>query len=413
MAERHLKATWIAETALAQSQRFLVHQGGTRSGKTWNLSIALACLWEETEGRVFSVVRKSGPALKSSVLRDLLEVLDALGLYDPAHHNRSDQTITNPRSGSVLEYFSADQPQKLRGRKRHLLWMNEGNELTIEDFRQLNLRTTGPVWLDFNPSMQDHWIWDLFGEGDPLRQGSAGPGEYGAQAERFVSTYRDNPFLSAETVRQIEAYRRTDAHAWAVYGLGQRGASPLSVFPTVRDGATWDTSAESVYGLDFGITDPLCLVEIQREDARGLDEDDVAPVLRCRGLIHESYLTTDALIPRMKGLGVTGRVWCDGADPDRIAMLVNAGIDAAPAEKGPGSVLAGIDYLRGHRVEVAPGPASAAVLADLRGYRWKTRADGTRATPEAPAHDHSHAPDALRYGAFTQWGNPTAVQLFL
>jgi phage terminase large subunit len=395
VAERPtLKATWLTQSTLDCARRFCIHQGGTRSSKTYSLAIALAYVWETERDLVISVVRKTGPALKATVYRDVIEVLEALDIYDVAFHNKTDQLITNPRTRSVIEFFSCDEPQKVRGRKRDLLWANEANELTAEDFRQLNLRTTGRVWLDFNPSMQEHWIWETF-EGDT---------DYAAQAEWHFSTYEDNPFLSAETVRQIEALRDADPYAWEVYGLGKRGSSPASVYPHVYDAAEWDEDRESVYGLDFGYNDPMALSEVQRIDREG------APILRCRGLLYETHLTTEDLIARLPDLGVRKerQMYCDAAEPDRIEMLSRAGYFALPADKGQGSVKAGIDFCKGHRIEVAPGPASDRLRSSLRGYRWKTRPDGVIASPEAPAHEHSHGPDSIRYPAQTHYADALA-----
>lgn len=380
-----IQATWIAETALRQSRRFLVHQGGTRSGKTYNLAVALGCLWEQQRGKLFSVVRKTGPALKATVYRDVVEVLDALGLYDPAFHNKTEGTIRNPRSGSVIEFFSCDQPQKVRGRKRDWLWMNEANELTAEDFRQLNLRTTERAWLDFNPSMQEHWIWEYF-EGDT---------EYRRQAEFFVSTYLDNPFLTAETIRQIEALEHTDPYAWQVYGLGNRGASPAAIYPATYDSAGIDPDRESVLGLDFGYNDPMVLARCQRIDREGV------PELHIDQLVHESHLTTEDLIARLPGLGIEKHepMYCDGAEPDRIEMLIRAGYNARPAAKGPGSVRAGIDFLKQHRLCFTA--RSTKSRSEFRGYRWRVRPDET--VTDEPSGVGDHAPDAVRYGAYSHW----------
>jgi phage terminase large subunit len=395
VAERPtLKATWLTQSTLDCARRFCIHQGGTRSSKTYSLAIALAYVWETERDLVISVVRKTGPALKATVYRDVIEVLEALDIYDVAFHNKTDQLITNPRTRSVIEFFSCDEPQKVRGRKRDLLWANEANELTAEDFRQLNLRTTGRVWLDFNPSMQEHWIWETF-EGDT---------DYAAQAEWHFSTYEDNPFLSAETVRQIEALRDTDPYAWEVYGLGKRGSSPAAVYPHIH-AAEGMGEGEVIYGIDSGYNDPMVLVEVQRLDREG------APSLRCRGLVYETHLTRTDLAEKMKGelaVPLHATIYCEH-DPDLAQTLERAGFaDVRPADKGPGSVKAGIDFCKGHRIEVAPGPASDRLRSSLRGYRWKTRPDGIIASPEAPAHEHSHGPDALRYAAFTHYADALA-----
>ena len=384
-----VQASWIAAETLAAERRFVVHQGGTRSGKTYNLAVALAVLWEREPGLTLSVVRKTFPALRATVYRDVLDVLDRLGLYDPAFHNKTEHLITNPRSGSVLEFFAADEPQKVRGRKRHLLWLNEANEASAEDFRQLNLRTSERVWMDFNPSAPpDHWLWHLR---------DTRPEE----CAWFVSTYRDNPFLAAETVREIEALRTADPYAWTVFGLGRPGASPLAVYPAPASVPALP-DAPSAVGIDFGWNDPTVVVRVART------AEDGADALWTDELLYESHLTTEDVIARLPGLGVTAGdvVYCDH-EGDRITALQRAGYNALPATKGPGSVVEGVRWVRGHRLAVTG--RSERLRADLLGYQWLPRPDGTAS--ETPGHTHSHGPDALRYAAFSHWGRPRSTGL--
>ena len=134
-----------------------VHQGGTRSGKTYSICQALIelCYKNRKAGTVITIVRKTFPALRSSVMRDFFDILSKAGHYKEENHNKSQATYT--LFGNLIEFISADQPQKLRGRKRHILYINEANELTLEDWRQLILRTTDKVLVDYNPSDEYHW----------------------------------------------------------------------------------------------------------------------------------------------------------------------------------------------------------------------------------------------------------------
>ena len=386
-----VQATWIASSTLASTRRFVVHQGGTRSGKTYNLTVSLAVAWETKRNWLFSVVRKTGPALRATVQRDVIEVLDRLGLYDPALHNKSENLIRNPRSGSVIEFFSADEPQKVRGRKRHVLWPNEANELTPEDFRQLNLRTTEQVWLDFNPSAPpDHWLWKLRDERPD-------------ECDWFISTYCDNPFLSAETIREIEALRTSDPYAWQVFGLGLPGASPMAVYPSPGTALPILADEPSSIGIDWGWNDPTVVVRtVRRLGAHG--EEIVAA-----GLLYETHLTTEDVIARLPQVGVSKAdpIYCDN-EGDRVEALRRAGHNAHAASKGPGSVVEGIRWLRGHALAVAPGPASARLRDDLLGYQWLPRPDETAS--ETPGHTHSHGPDAVRYSA-EKWRSALNVNL--
>ena len=107
-----------------------------------------------------------------------------------------------------------DQPQKVRGRKREILFINEANELTLEDWRQLVLRTTDRIIIDYNPSDEFHWIYD---EVIPRED-----------SEFFQTTYRDNPYLEDTVVQEIERLKDTDENYWRVYGLGNEAQARRS-----------------------------------------------------------------------------------------------------------------------------------------------------------------------------------------
>ena len=116
------------------------------------------CADNPNAGWVFTIVRKTMPALRASVMRDFFQILENEDWYNEAGHNKSQNTYA--LFGNLVEFISADQPQKLRGRKRQVCFINEANELTLEDFRQLNLRTTVTMILDYNPSDFFSWIYD-------------------------------------------------------------------------------------------------------------------------------------------------------------------------------------------------------------------------------------------------------------
>jgi len=141
------------------NKKIVVEQGGTRSGKTYN--ILLWIIFEYTyrnTGKTITICRKSFPSLRASVMRDFLDILRAYELYNEEYHNKSSNEYH--LNGNLVEFISLDQPQKIRGRKRNLLYINEGNELFYEDWQQLVFRTDGRIIIDYNPSDSFHWIYD-------------------------------------------------------------------------------------------------------------------------------------------------------------------------------------------------------------------------------------------------------------
>jgi len=367
-------------------ERVYIEEGGTRSGKTKNLCHGWIEYLLGHPGELLSVVRETGPALKATVRRDMIETLREWGVYADERHNKTDDIFTLPgHSEPSIEFFATDDMMKVHGRKRHHLWANEANELSSDVFVQLALRTSHRICLDFNPSMrEDHWIWKRYDDDPNVR--------------RFKSTYLDNPFLTAAQIAEIEALREQDEWAWQVYGLGMRGVPSDSIFRDVHALTEWPKDVEYVYGLDFGYNDPMHLCRVGRRDREG------KPDLYVWALVHQSYLTTADLIARLPDLGVTDRdvIYCDAAEPDRIEEINRAGYYAKAANKGPGSVSAGLDFLKRHRILVG-GPEGHTARAEWKAYRWK-KVRGV--VQDDPAHDDSHAPDAARYAAMTHWQKP-------
>ena len=145
-------------------------------------------------------------------MRDFFEILKEMKLYERNSHNKTENIYTFP-NGTIVEFFSTDDEQKLRGRKRDICWINEANELFYEDFNQINLRTTEKIIADYNPSDANSWLYVLPSDETIL----------------IKSTYKDNPFLELAIIKQIENLQHTDAALWSIYGLGERSTSRKNI----------------------------------------------------------------------------------------------------------------------------------------------------------------------------------------
>ena len=141
----------VFEHLLDSDSKIVVEQGGTRSGKTFNILLYIIFHYCQTnKGKTITICRKTFPAVRSSVMRDFIDILKTHKKYDEANHNKSNSEYN--LDGNLVEFISVDQPQKIRGRKREFLFINEANELDYEDWQQLIFRTTEKVVLDYNPT---------------------------------------------------------------------------------------------------------------------------------------------------------------------------------------------------------------------------------------------------------------------
>ena len=360
-------------------KKIVVEQGGTRSGKTYNILLWVIFYYTEREtNKTITICRKTFPSLRASSMRDFFEILRNHDLYNEDFHNKSSHEYY--LNGNLIEFISLDQPQKLRGRKRDLLYINEANELSFEDWQQLIFRTEGRIILDYNPSDSFHWIYDKVIPRD--------------DCDFFQTTYLDNPFLSAETISEIERLRDTDEDYWRTYGLGERGMSRATVFQF----GTMEIPENAkflAYGLDFGfVNDPSALIAVY-ESQGNLYFDE---------LVYRTGMTNNDIANLFTSLGIDRRseVYADSAEPKSIEELYRRGFNIKPTTKGPDSVNAGIDIMKRYKLFITP--RSTNLEKEMRNYKWVEDKNGNLLNK--PIDAFNHAIDAARYAIFSKKNNP-------
>ena len=344
--------------------RFVINEGGSRSSKTYSLCqlVIIYCL--QNNNKVVSIIRKTFPALRATVLRDFIEILKELNIYSVDNHNKSEHIYTFS-NGSMVEFFSVDDEQKIRGRKRDIAWCNEANELYFDDFTQLNMRTENKLIFDYNPSDSASWLYEL-------------PQE---ESIMIKSTYKDNPFLPQSIRSQIEDLKRTDEALYQIYALGEKAISKSNIY------SNWSFVAHRparfvkyVYGLDFGYNHPTALMRVYYCDK----DVYIEPV------IYESYLTTTMLIEKLNSLGIeqTVSILADYSRPEIIQEMNNAGYDVLNANK---VVKKGIDNLKTFGVICQDDKA---LRREYENYKWKKVGDFIT---DEPVKLFDDAMDAIRY----------------
>ena len=371
----NIEASEVFEWNYGANKRFVINCGGTRSGKTYSiLQVLIVKVLQSQDPLLISIVRKTLPSLKKSILRDFVEILQSMGLYNDADHNKSDNIYR--LNGSVFEFFSIDNAQKYRGSKRDILYLNEANEFNYEDVFQLQIRTTQQVYIDYNPSFESGWIYDI----EEQRKG---------EVDFFRSTYLNNPFLEQSLVDEIERLKDTDADYWTIYGLGERGRSMDLIYQFHEvDEIPTDRAEFVAIGLDWGFSnDPTTAIEVWKHDN----------TLYLNELLYKRGLTNSDIAEELRALGVDKRIdiVCDSAEPKSIEELRRFGYRTHPAKKGPDSILNGIDILKRHRICVTSD--SLNLVTELSRYKWMKDANGTLLN--RPTDAYNHALDAVRYVA--------------
>ena len=362
----------------------IINQGGSRSSKTYSIVQVLIIIALTKPNTQISIVRKSFPSLRGSVMRDWKEIMHALDVYEDKNHQKTEYIYNFP-NGSTIEFFSLDDAQKVRGRKRDILYCNEANEIDLESWVQLKMRTTGKVFIDYNPSELEHWAYELINQPDSIL---------------IKSTYKDNPFLSKEQIKYIEDLIKVDEGYYKVYALGERMAPQALVYThfVKYDNLPLETEImDRSYGIDIGFNHYTAFIEVVfATDNR----------LYIRELFYEAGKTAEDIVNLVSQSNYdrTKMIYVDSARPDIIESLRRKGIRASLSDK---RVKEGIDFIKSKQVLIYIN--SENLWRESKMYSWVEKKDGTITDEIVKKWDDGL--DAMRYAAFTHGGKMGKVRV--
>ena len=363
--ELQINSTITFENLLDAKNRITHHIGGTRSGKTY--AIIQFLIVEALQNQLaITIVRKTIPSLKKTVMKDFKDILLSLNIWDEDRINIADRIYTFD-TGAMIQFINTDDPDKLRGLKSDILFIDEANEVDEDAYFQLSIRTTGKIILAYNPTISPyHWLRQMH------------------DCDRFTTSYKDNPYLPKEMVKSIEDLQHKNPKMWKIYGLGEYAANDKAIYQfEVVD----DFHAEFVaFGLDWGYGgDELALVAVFKEgDNLYLEE-----------LIYEKGMVMKDISDRLEKLGINKsyEIFCDSSEPRSIEELYRCGFNAKAVKKGPDSIRFGISVIQNYKLHVLK--TSTNLINEMYGYQYATDKHGY--TTDTPEGGLDHLMDAMRY----------------
>lgn len=362
-----IQTTKTFQQLLDPNYRNYVFQGSSRAGKTYNIILWLIINILGEDDKVYSIVRKTLPSLKGSVLRDLKEILIKLELYDSNKWHAVDGYVEI--GTNIIEWFSLDTEEKIRGRKRDICFVNEATEISYDEYIQLSLRTSERMILDFNPSLWQSWLYDMESQDDTFYT---------------ITTYKDNVFLPQQQIDEIEKLKDRDQNLWRVFGLGQKGIPTRVVFNHQQVCDDIPREAKLLgYGLDFGWSDPNVLVAVYKHNDN----------IYCDELLYLKNTTIPDFIYKIKDLNISlnDDYIADSANPQAIAEISRSNINIRPVIKS--TILHGLDLIKRHNLFITS--TSNNLINELKSYVWKQDKDGKNL--DEPIDDNNHAIDCVRY----------------
>jgi phage terminase large subunit len=303
-------------------------------------------------------------------MRDFLNIMTEQGYFKDELWSKTDYTYTF-ETGSKIEFFSADQPGKVRGPRRDVLFVNEANNIPYEAFDQLRIRTKKAIWIDYNPTNEFWYYTDVAPN---------------YEHDFITLTYLDNEALDANIVADIEAHKH-NKNWWQVYGLGMLGEAEGKIY---KD---WQIIEQVPHqarlerrGLDFGYSnDPSAIVDIYYFNGGYIIDEQ----------LYRKGLSNKALADFLNNLEQPQTlVMADSAEPKSIDELRTYGVSVLPCQKGPGSITQGIQFVQDQRISMTK--RSINLIKEYRNYLWQTDKEGR--IINKPEGGNDHLLDALRYG---------------
>jgi phage terminase large subunit len=360
-----INTTITFEHLLDSIARTTHHIGGTRSGKSFAI-LQYAIVQAIEHAQTITIVRKTIPSLKRTIIKDFIDILKSLQLFREDDWNVTDRVYK--LQDSVIQFISTDDAEKLRGVKSDILFIDEASEIDEESFFQLSIRTSGKIILAYNPTISPFsWLRKM------------------QDCERFITTYRDNPYLPKEMIKAIEDLQLTNPKYWKIYGQGEYAANDKGIFEfELCD----DIEADFLcFGFDAGYSnDPCALVAIYKNsDTLFLEE-----------LIYEKGMVTNDIINRLKYLEIDKMqtIWCDSSEPRLIEELYRSGFNTKPVVKGKDSINFGISVMKNYKIKILK--TSQNLINEMYAYQYETDKHGY--VTDRPEGGLDHAIDAARYG---------------
>jgi phage terminase large subunit len=356
----------------------ICNEGGSRSSKSYSIVQLLISIAADKNAKNIriSIVSHSLPHIKRGAYRDFKTIMEEWHLWDDKKFSYTD-FIYRFDNGSYIELFGLEDEGKARGPGRDILFVNEANLIRKALFDQLAMRTTGKIFLDWNPADFVSWVYEV--SDNPINK-------------RIHSTYLNNlGNLSQIQIDTIESYKSLpDDFMWKVYGLGQRGAAKEIIYTQWQITDELPEGGDIFYGLDFGYVHPLALVKVCHYQGANY----------VKQLIYKSGLTPSEISREVKDhISDRKPVYCDAAEPKSIEELYRGGINAQTANK---EVWAGILKVKSYPLFVHKD--SKDIIRELQSYKW--RKDKNDNVIDEPVKESDDALDAMRYAIFTHLHKP-------
>ena len=374
--EREVDVTPVFDKTRSSRAKTIVNVGGAGSSKSYSLAQLLIEKLVSKNTKRIGICRKTFPALRMTAYELVLNLLKDYGIYNPDRHNKTNNTYAWNKN--LVQFFSLDDPEKIKSADFNYIWMEEANEFTWEDYTIMKLRLRSPtvdgepnqMFLSLNPTDANGWIpTKLINEPD---------------VEVIHSTFEDNPFLSSEYVQTIKDLIHQDANFYKIYALGEWGLLQRRIYTNYKVVPELPDMKEAkwCYGLDFGLVNPSAVIKVYwLGDKYYLEER-----------LYKSGLTNKDIIEFFTHED-KGDIYADPSAKQMIEEIHRAGFNIYEAHK---DVKDGIDLCQRQTLNIPE--SSVNLIKEIQSYQWKEDKNGN--VLAEPVKFNDHLMDSMRYAIF-------------
>lgn len=376
----------IEMVAAYKSEKYnvFVQEGGSRSGKTYGI-IQFWIKWaKENEGKNKRVIisRKTSTWITATVLKDFIDLLKKLGIYEPKNHNKSTGAGIYNLFGNQFWFIGLDDEQRIHGLTSDAFWINEAIEVYKNDYDQLMQRCSGFAILDYNPSEEDHWIYDNL-----LKRPKTWYLHTTMMDNRLIPQNAKDQILSYEPTEENYAAGTVDKRKWEIYGLGKRAKIEGLVFDGFEIVPDIPAYIKKRFtGIDFGYSNDVTAIE-----EVGIDVGNNA--LYIDELCYQTHMLTREIVAKLKEVNNKREIISESADPRLVDEIYNAGFNIHKVDKPKGSINAGIDKMKGMKIYITSRSLNA--IKEFKNYTYKQDKNGKWLND--PVDDWNHIIDSTRY----------------
>ena len=377
----------------AKNVRYFIITGGRGSGKSYAANLALTALIIGERNQKVLFTRYTMVSAEKSIIPEFIEKIEltnSLSEFDIRNRN-----ITNKVTGSDIIFegikgSSGVQTARLKSLQGVTVWcLDEAEELEDEkvfDDIDLSIRQKGVqnrVIIVMNPATKEHFIYKRFFEQMGVNEGFNG---VVGNVAYIHTTYLDNiENLSQSFIDNVELMkaRRPEKYKHQIMGAWLSRAEGV-IFENWKLGK-FEELGQKIFGQDYGFSiDPTTLIEIN------VDKNNM--VIYVKECYYKKGMATTEISDLNKKYAGKQLIIGDSAEPRLISELQKLGNNIRGAEKGQGSITAGISMLQDYNIIVDPN--SINLIKEFNNYAWSDKKSST------PIDNWNHGIDPLRYGLF-------------